>query len=74
MGLHISARYPKDHNQFGALSGIPDLASSLEGKLIEERETLYAQLKETYGKLVSIESSDPMVAKKGHSNQESDND
>ena len=52
--LHISTRYPKDRNQFGAVSGISDLAPSLEGKLIEERETLYAQLKETCGKLVRI--------------------
>ena len=53
--LFYATRYPKDRNQFGALSGVPDLAPLLESKLIEEREALYTQLKEICGKLVSEE-------------------
>ena len=48
----IRCRYTESESGFGVLEGATGLASSLEGKLMIERETLYSQLVEIRGKMV----------------------
>lgn len=49
---HVHCRYTESESGFGVLQGASGLASSLEGKLMMEREALYSQLVEVKEKMV----------------------
>lgn len=49
----IFIRYTESEVMFGVLKGTSEMKSSLEGKLMMERELLYSQLVDVKDKMVS---------------------